>query len=130
MYLVRFAILLTTVVAACGCVQSPRSTVHAASFYDSGKPKEAVSTYYEGKLLQQSDRSEYFESGRLKLEEWSGSRNPLVRLAFHENGRLKSEERFFNGQLAYGVYYSEAGEVERTVGQRLISPAQKKLPNN
>lgn len=64
-----------------------------------------------------SHSSEYYENGRLKLEEWHTNAKPEHRLEFYENGQLKSEERYINGKLDYAVYYKEDGQVKQTTGQ-------------
>lgn len=115
MRLVRFTILLLVVAGVCGCGSS-ESLVRDYDLYDTGKPRGEAAYYSEGGF---GHSSEYFENGRLKSQQWSRKRTPLIKLAFYENGRLKSEERFFNGQLAYGVYYTEDGGMERTIGRRL-----------
>jgi len=118
MYLVRLAIIAAVGVAACGCTHS-RGFIRDYQRYDSGQPKGEAVVYYDGKSQRQTHVSEFYENGRLKSDEWSEFNRPLIKLAFYESGRLKSEERFSNGQLTFGVYYSDAGEVERTIGERL-----------
>jgi hypothetical protein len=113
---VRWMILVLAGVALCGC-RSNDFKVHDSRLYDSGKPRESTTdTYANGKQVS-SHSVEYFENGRLRTDEWRGPHGPLFKLTFYETGRLKSEERYFNGELIYGVYYSQAGDVERTVGK-------------
>jgi antitoxin component YwqK of YwqJK toxin-antitoxin module len=92
--------------------------------YDSGKLKWEVACYYLGKTVQWTHMSAFYENGRLQSDEWTDAFDRLVKLAFYENGRLKSEERFTNGQLTFGAYYTDTGELERTVGDRLAEGLQ------
>jgi antitoxin component YwqK of YwqJK toxin-antitoxin module len=107
-------VLVATVV--CGCSSSDY-VIRDCDLYATGKLKREAVYYSEGKF---EHLSEYFENGRLRLQQWSARRRPLVKLTFYENGRLKSEERFFNGELTYGVYYTENGVTEQTIGRRNI----------
>ena len=132
MYKTRLTILLLVCIAVSGCF-SGQSMIHDYELYESGKPKsEATSYYYEGRdsqnQISHSHLTEYFENGHLKTEEWSmgiNERKPLFKLTFHENGQLKSEERFFNGELVYGIYYTQEGQIEQTYGE-LINWITKK----
>ena len=57
----------------------------------------------------------YYESGQLQSEHWSTGGTD-TKLTFHENGRLKSEERFSGGDLLYAAYNAEDGGLERRAG--------------
>ena len=111
----RTAIIIVIGVALVGC-RSPRTVVKDHRFYDSGE------LMMEGEYFSVHDLghgSEYFKNGRLKSEEWSRRGRPLVRLCFHPDGRIKSEERWNNDRLDYSIYYDEEGEIISTSGKRL-----------
>jgi len=106
-----------------GC--NNRSIIKDHELYDTGEVKSKAVSFVNGTSGGDSYVSEYFKSGRLKSEQWSRDNRPVVKLEFYENGLLKSEERFFGGELTYGAYYSEDGELNRTSGQRLRSASKK-----
>ena len=71
-------------------------------------------------------KNEYFKNGHLKRSEWSRHGNPWMVINFHENGQMKSEERFLSSEIAFGAYYSEDGTLIRNVGEKVDWPAKKK----
>ena len=121
MYLIRLSILSLIFVAVSGCTYN-RGRILDYELYDSGKPKKTHSmNYYEDSFRHYESRyshsSEYYENGRLKLEEWSEFNRTVLRLEFYDNGQLKSEERYKKGKLEYGAYYKEDGQIKQTTGQ-------------
>ena len=101
-----------------GCNRYP-FFVHDYDTYSSGKVKYQAEIYHFGDDMQVTQTSEYYESGRLKSEEWSEGRSPVLQLEFYNNGQLKAEERYRNGEVSYGAYYKEDGSIEKIVGKRL-----------
>jgi hypothetical protein len=128
MYLGRLGVLLAVGAAVGGCVPSGMSMIRDGQRYDSGQPKSETVGYFleKDKTTLFGHVSEYYESGRLKSDEWTERGRPIIKLTFYDTGRLRSEERFFNGQLVFGAYYSPAGDIEGSFGQRPVSTAAKK----
>jgi len=93
--------------------------------YSSDKAKSEAETYHFGEKMYVSHSSEYYESGRLKSEQWYERNRPIVKLEFYNSGLLKAEERYYNGKITYGAYYKEDGSVDRIVGKRLREEVAK-----
>ncbi|MBN2588283.1 MAG: hypothetical protein JXA96_00340 [Sedimentisphaerales bacterium] len=130
-YVFNLSIISLICIGVSGCF-SGWGSIHDYELYDSGKPKKTYEThFYENSFHEQENlfyhSSEYYENGRLKLEEWSEFNRPLYRLEFYESGQLKSEERFINGELDYGAYYKEDGQVKPTTGQLIDWTTRKNL---
>ena len=62
------------------------------------------------------------------VEQWTENGRPVVKLEFYENGHLKQEERFSGSELTYGAYYSQEGQIKRTIGQRVRPELQRVNP--
>ncbi len=61
-------------------------------------------------------RTERFQDGDLSVQEFTlGSSR--VCLTFYPDGRLKAEERHSGDRLTFGRYFSDAGVLERSVGE-------------
>ncbi len=120
MHWVRWVGLVAVGWAVGGCAYpSGLSIIQDHQQYDSGKLKAELVNYHLSKNLGWAHVSAFYENGRLQSDEWTDAFGRLVKLAFYESGRLKSEERFTNGQLTFGAYYTDTGELERAVGDRL-----------
>lgn len=70
---------------------------------------------------------EVYPNGRLQRESWKSDTVEDVTLTFHENGRLKSEERYVGQTLRFGVYYDPEGHLIKTVGERLTEAQAQML---
>ena len=97
----------------CGC-RSSRSMIRDYRLYEGGEVERASALYEEGIF---ENTTTYYRDGRVKSEKWLQHGRPVVVLEFYNDSRLRSEERFLNGEVTYGVYYGENGRIERTVGQ-------------
>ena len=110
----------------CGC-RVNQSLVMDCERYDSGELKSIAAVSVYEKHRNYSYKTEYFKNGRLKLEQWAAASGLLMRLEFHENGMLKSEERYLNNQIRYGATYGPEGQLEKTQGQKIKSEAQCRM---
>jgi len=119
------ALLIVVVISGC---RSGIQGVHDHQRYETGEIKAGSSNYsYQSGIYPLthnidnvfSNSSEFYRDSRLKSEVWSQGSHPLMKLEFYESGRLKSEERYDNGVVIFGMYFTEEGELARTVGQRL-----------
>ena len=115
-----FMILVLVSFGFYGC-RSSRHIIRDYQLYDTGEIKH-VGTYYSTESFEHT--TQYYQNGRLKSEDWLINHKPLVVLKFYDNSQLKSEERFFNGKITYGMYYTEDGRIEKTIGQ-ILSEEQK-----
>ncbi len=123
----RYSVIVSFILAmslVSGCATS-QSLVIDGERYESSELKSvgAVSSSDGHRIY--GYQSEYFKNGRLKAEQWSDGGGPLVRLEFHKNGMLKSEERYWNNQVSYGAYYGPDGRLEKTQGQRYAPDSQR-----
>lgn len=118
-------IVLLVCALVSGCQSS--SVVLDRKLYETGEPRSetwvvvaagAVGSVNPAGLPVPKYTSEVFEDERLEMETWFLNGQPRVRLAFHENGRLKSEERFRGEALVFGACYDIHGELKRTVGHQ------------
>jgi antitoxin component YwqK of YwqJK toxin-antitoxin module len=119
---ISFVIVVISLLG-CGCTNS--AFIRDYRLYDSGEPNsiaEMCKIEDKSHILYSSEwefthSSEYYKDGHLKSEEWSSGGRPQSKLTFYESGRMKSEERFINDKLVYGIYYSEDGKIEQTTGK-------------
>ncbi len=118
-------IVLLLLALVSGCQSS--GVVLDRTLYETGEPRSErwfvitagdVGSVNPTGLPVPSYSSEFSEDGRLEMETWFLNGQPRVRLAFHDNGRLKSEERFRGEELVFGAFYDIYGELKRTVGHR------------
>ena len=124
------AITTLAITASCsiaGC-QSGGSKTKDYRMYDTGEPKAdawVTSRHCQFLWMVSRDKStfgehaEFYKNGRLKQMQWTVGGQPVTVLHFHENGQLKSEERYSRNQLDFAVYYDSQGRTERTIGKRL-----------
>ena len=111
----NIAILLTATLAGCA---ANRAMVLDYRLYDTGEVQETAWVESEGNR-QSGSKNEYFKNGHLKRLESSRQGKPLMVVEFHENGQMKSEERFRRNEIAFGAYYSEDGALIQQVGEKV-----------
>ena len=114
----RFGKILILVMAgATGCAVD-RGIVHDYGLYDTGEVQAIAEFEYRGDW-RSGLKNEYFKNGHLKRSEWSRHGKPLMVVNFHENGQLKSEERFKGDEIVFGAYYAVDGTLTREIGEKV-----------
>jgi antitoxin component YwqK of YwqJK toxin-antitoxin module len=84
-----------------------------SEFYPNGRLKSSI-PYRRGKIEGLAE--EYFSDGRVKSQMNYSNGDPHGRARTLWSGdQLASEEEFFEGLLAHGLYWNQAGELEEEV---------------
>ena len=110
-------IVILVLVGVGGCA-ADRGTIRDFRRYEAGQVQSIGEVEYEGDR-RSGLTNEYFKNGHLKRIEWSRNGKPLLVVEFHDNGQLKSEERFWRNKIVYGAYYSVDGTLTRQVGEKI-----------
>ena len=110
-------ILILVLVGATGCAGDYGKIVDYR-LYDTGEVETVVEVEVDGDW-QAGLKNEYFKNGHLKRSEWALHGKPWMIVEFHENGQMKTEERFWGSEFVFGVYYSEDGTLIQQVGAKV-----------
>jgi antitoxin component YwqK of YwqJK toxin-antitoxin module len=104
--------LIIPALVLCGC--SNPGVLRHFDYYPTGEFQLAAI-----KMSSSSEpvtmRTERYQNGTLSIEEYSIGQDK-ARISFYSDGRLKAEERFVGDKVTFGRYYSEAGVLQRSVG--------------
>jgi hypothetical protein len=117
------SITILVLVGATGCARE-HSLIRDYRLYDTGEVQAVAAVEYE-RDWKAGFRNEYFRNGRLKRSEWLRQGKTWIVVEFHDNGQLKSEERFWP-EIVFGAYYAEDGTLVRQVGKKLNWRVEKK----